>query len=552
MKSHPSKGTKGGASSFNLFAAAVTLGGFLARVWAASGTFLNPDEALHFRLANQPSLALAYRESLTASHPPLLTVVLYYWRALGTSELWLRMPLILAGVAFCWIFYKWLAEAAGGVAGFVGLVFVAFLPPIVILSAEIRQYPLLLAFLAGALYFMDAAFAGQSVGRMAAFAACLYLAMLSHYSAFWFAAALGAYALFRVFTERVRVGVVVAWIVGQVGGLALAVVLYKTHISKLGMGYAKPVLQGWMSDQFLSRSYFHAGQNPAAFLVGHSFGLFQYFFGQLAVGDLMGLLFVVGVVLLLREKIGPENLGARRLVLLLILPFAMACAVALAHLYPYGGTRHVAFLIIPAVAGVSVAVAQLAGQRWMRGVAAAAVIVGACWIFGKARQPRMERADQSTANMAAAMEFVSRNLKAGDLIFTDYQSDLVLGHYLCEQRPISFDAVPEGFEEFHCGGHQVVSDDYRTWSFQAETFPADWQRLVRGYGLKPGTTAWVSQAGWDASISEELRKRFVEFRNTNIRSFGKNIKLFTMTVGQPMPAPGSTVLPPEDDRDLRR
>ncbi len=73
-------------------AVAVTLLGFVARLWTASGTFLNPDEALHFRLANQPSLRLAYQQSLTASHPPLLTVVLYFWRTLGTSELWLRLP----------------------------------------------------------------------------------------------------------------------------------------------------------------------------------------------------------------------------------------------------------------------------------------------------------------------------------------------------------------------------------------------------------------------------------------------------------------------------
>jgi Dolichyl-phosphate-mannose-protein mannosyltransferase len=550
--SHSSKGAKSGASHFNLFAAAITLGGFLARLWAASGTFLNPDEALHFRLANQPSLALAYRESLTASHPPLLTVVLYYWRALGTSELWLRMPLILAGVAFCWMFHKWLAEAAGEVAGLVGLVFVAFLPPIVILSAEIRQYALLLAFLAGALYFLDSAFARQSVGRMAAFAACLYLAMLSHYSAFWFAAALGVYAVFRIFTERLRRGVVAAWVVGQFGGLALAVVLYKTHISKLGMGYANPVLQGWMSDQFLSRSYFHPGQNPVVFLLGHGFGVFQYFFGQLAVGDVMGLVFVGDVVLLLGEKDGRENFGARRLALLLVLPFAIACVVSLAHLYPYGGTRHVAFLIIPAVAGVSVAIAWLTGRRWMRGVAIAAAIVLACVIFGKTQQPRMERADQSTANMTAAMEFIAKNVNAPDIIFTDYQSDLVLGHYLCEQRPISFDAAPESFEEFRCEGRRVVSDDYKTWSFRAEAFPGDWQRLVQEYGLKPGTTVWVSQAGWDASISEELRGGFAEFGGIDVHSFGRNIKTFALTVGQPMPAAGTKILPSEDDRDLRR
>jgi len=183
-------------------AVAVTLLGFLARLWAASGTYLNPDEALHFRLANQPSLALAYRASLTASHPPLLTLLLYFWRAFGTSELWLRLPLILASVAFCWMFYKWSRNAAGSLASFIGLLFVAFLPPIVLLSAEIRQYPLLLAFLAGALYFLDDSFAKKSTVKIAALTLCLYLAMLSHYSAFLFAAALGIYALLRIFQER--------------------------------------------------------------------------------------------------------------------------------------------------------------------------------------------------------------------------------------------------------------------------------------------------------------------------------------------------------------
>src|SRR5260370_36891821 len=106
-------------SHADLAAIFITLLGFLFRLWTASGTFLNPDEALHFRLANQASLALAYKASLTASHPPLLTFLLYFWRAFGTSELWLRQPSVLAGTAFCWMFYYWLGKAAGHTARFV-------------------------------------------------------------------------------------------------------------------------------------------------------------------------------------------------------------------------------------------------------------------------------------------------------------------------------------------------------------------------------------------------------------------------------------------------
>ena len=193
----------------------VTLFGFLARLWAASGIFLNPDEALHFRLANQLSLALAYKESLTAAHPPLFILLLYFWRALDTSELWLRLPSVLAGAVFCWMFYKWLSKAAGTLTGFIGLLFVALLPPIVLIAAEVRQYALLLAFLISALYFLDEAFAEDSPSRMAAFSLCLYVAMLFHYSAFLFAAALGIYALFGIFTERPPSRLVATWAVGQ-------------------------------------------------------------------------------------------------------------------------------------------------------------------------------------------------------------------------------------------------------------------------------------------------------------------------------------------------
>src|SRR5258706_3328314 len=139
----------------DLAAVFITLLGFLIRLWTAFGTFLNPDEALHFRLANQLSLALAYKASLTASHPPLLTLVLYFWRALGTSELWLRLHSVLAGTVFCWMFYKWLDKAAGKPAALIGLLFVALLPPSVLLGVEIRQYALLLAFSASALYLLD-------------------------------------------------------------------------------------------------------------------------------------------------------------------------------------------------------------------------------------------------------------------------------------------------------------------------------------------------------------------------------------------------------------
>jgi len=521
-------------------AIAVILLGFLARLWTASGTFLNPDEALHFRLANQPSLQLAYQQSLTASHPPLLTVVLYFWRALGTSELWLRLPLVLAGLAFCWMFYKWLTNAAGNLTGFIGLLYVAFLPPVILLSAEIRQYPLLLAFLASALYFLQEAFTRKSAANMAEFSLCLYLAMLSHYSAFLFAAALGIYALLRMITDRPPVRVVAAWAIGQIGALVLAAFLYRTHLSKLGAGESRTVLQGWMSEFFLHRSYFEPGRdNPLLFVISHSFGVFQFVFGQLAVGDLAGLLFLAGLVFLIRGSAGPttSQTASRHLALFLILAFALVCGACLAHIYPYGGTRHSSILIIPAVAGVSIAIAHLTRGRWDRASAVAALIVALCVLFGKQHQPYMKRSDQGRRHMTEAMDWLRTNAASPDLVFTDYESELILGHYLCRQKPITFEESSQDFEAFSCDGIRVVSASYKTATlFDATSFVASWNRLVRTYRLKGGNTIWIVQAGWKVDLAEDLQTRFAEFRDMPVISFGSNIRIFKLTVGQPVPA----------------
>jgi hypothetical protein len=523
----------------NLAAIAVTLLGFLARLWTASGTFLNPDEALHFRLANQVSLALAYKQSLTAAHPPLLILLLYFWRALGTSELWLRMPSVLAGAVFCWMFYKWLSKAAGSVAGFIGLLLVTFLPPIILISAEIRQYALMLAFLASALYFLDEAFAENSAGKMAAFSLCLYVAMLFHYSAFLFAAALGIYALLKIFADRPPVRLAGTWVAGQLGGVALGIFLYKTQLSKLGAGDSRTVFEGWMSEHYLSRSYFDpARDNVLKFLVSHTFGVFQYFFGQLAIGDVIGLVFLIGVGLLLcGTGFTQDRSSSRRLGIFLLVPFVIAGGASLAHVYPYGGTRHVAFLIIPGIAGVSMTLARLAANQWRRALAITAIVLVVCAAFGKPRPPRMERTDQSRAHMDKAIEFIQRDVAPSEIIFTDYQADLILGHYLCQQRPISLDSASVNFEQFSCVGHRIVSTGYKSeWMFWANNFPRHWKQLVEAYSLKPGDTVWVFQSGWGVGLPEDLRKSFEEFRDLQFESFGANIKIFRMTVGQPMPA----------------
>ena len=298
-----------------------------------------------------------------------LTLLLYYWRALGTSELWLR----LLRCSPEWLFVGCFTNGSAMLRESCRLHRAAFRRLASADRPTIGGYaaiPLLLAFLAERSVSPRRSFREKICCQNGGFTLCLYLAMLSHYSAFLFAAALGIYAVLRIFRERRPP----AWRwFGQSDNsatLALAILSVQDPHFEAGVGESRTVLQGWMSEFFLRHSYFDsAHDNPLLFLVGHSFGVFQYFFGQLAVGDAIGILFVVGGRCFCAGKVSAYNqTSSRRLGIFLLLPFVVACGASLAHVYPYGGTRHIAFLMIPGVAGVGIAVDQLMDQRWFRAV----------------------------------------------------------------------------------------------------------------------------------------------------------------------------------------
>src|SRR6185312_13778432 len=197
----------------------VLLLAFLFRLWKASGTFLNLDEAMHFLAANKPSLVEAYRSSLNLAHPPLLILLLNVWRRFGTSELFLRLPSVITGTIFCWIFLRWLTRLLGPTVGWIGFILVGLLPVFVELSAEVRQYPLLLCFMMAAACMLELALSENSAGKMVGFFIFVYLAMLTHFSAILFAGAVGAYSLWRLVSDRPSRRIVALWIAGQAGAL---------------------------------------------------------------------------------------------------------------------------------------------------------------------------------------------------------------------------------------------------------------------------------------------------------------------------------------------
>jgi len=501
--------------------------GFFLRLREASGTFLNPDEALHFAIANQPSFSEAYRASLTLAHPPLLIFVMHFWRTLGTSEIILRLPSVIAGSAFCWIFFRWLKATLGPAAALVGTIFISLLPPLVVLSAEIRQYSLLLFFAASAALLLERGLQESSAWRIGLASICLWLAMLSHYSGLLFAAAFGIYSLMRMVRNRPPANVMAAWLLGQFIAAAIIAYLYAVQISRLkDSGLAQQAMSEW-----LRRSYFHRGHdNLLTFIFGRSFAVFQFVFGQHVVGDIAGLLFLVGVVVLLREKfVGQPSTPTRQFGMFLLLPFAVNCILAIVDRYPYGGTRHSVFLAMFALAGVSTCVVW-AVRRLIFAVALALSMIAACYAFGFHHQPYIPRDDQDLTRMRDAMQFIRTQIPPDELILVDYESDLMLGHYLCGQKPAVIGV--SDFQSFRCDNHQIISAAPLVWMFDAQSFPKIWDEFVAKYQLRPGTHVWIVQAGWGAAIAPALEHKPSDISPEQQRSFGHNISAFRLTVAQ--------------------
>jgi hypothetical protein len=534
--------------------------GFCWRLWLAHATFFNTDEAWHYSVANQDSLLAAYRASLTLAHPPLMVVVLYFWKHLGSSDVLLRLPGVLAGTIFCWVFYKWLAFLFGRAAAWCGLIFAAFLAPMIVLSAELRQYSWMLLFAVSAAYFLERALAHDSTRMMLCSVVCLWLAMLSHYSAFLFAASLGIYAIVRMISKPPAAAGMAFWITGQASGVALAVFLYTTQVAKLGAVYPGDPLRRF-GDFYLSDVYFHAGKESLPhFLYRGTFGVFRFICAQRTAGHATTLLFLAGIVLLLWSRLDstqddstknePDGSGhprrSRLLALLLVLPIFVNWVAVVAGLYPYGRTRQCVFLAIFGLAAVSVCLAKIARDRTPVAVCLAGAIVAACHLFGTPHSLDMlVTAEQRSEHMNAAIAFIRGQVSPADILFTDKPTSFQLMHYLCGPKPVSVAPSEGGFDSFGCNGLRVISTDLNDGSLTAQSFPQKLHEMQSEYTLNPAGVIWVVQGAWSSGLGEALRRNSqqpygIDFSRIEPRVFDRYIEVFKL----PPPKPIQSSVPP--------
>jgi hypothetical protein len=499
----------------------VVAAGFVLRLLAATRSYLNPDEALHYLLLNQSSAYLAYKASLTNAHPPLIYMVVYFWRFLGSSEWMLRMPSVIAGTAFCWMFYKWMGLAFGRAASWIGLILATFPPAMIGLSAELRAYALLLFWLSSALYFLERAFAEKSARMMWAFTGFLYLAILTHYSTVFFAIAAGVYVLARIADAQLPRKVISAWAIGQAGALAIYAFLYITHLSKL-----KSSIAVWSTS--FEKGYFQRDTiSLFTFTLRSTLGIFLFLFSQPYVAIAMLLCFVGGAAFFFGQKLlsNDASLQTNRLGILLLFPFIGVWCAAIAGIYPYIGSRHTVFLAPFEIAAASYLLAAICGKKLWVGFFVAALLM----VLSNSAPTEEMNKNQSRALMASAVNYMEQSIPRGDHFLLDYQSSLPFEFYFCGPKVI-FPVIPFSgdYFDFSCKGDSAVSVNH--WKLLAQTFPVEFQMMARSHGLKPGDRVWVFQSGWKTNIMTDLAAQASKFRCINPKQMGEDITITPFVV----------------------
>lgn len=466
---------------------AVMASGLALRIAAIRGTYLGSDEAVHFQLVNVSTLEDVYRATLTNAHPPLFFFLLHFWRSIDSSELFLRLLPTLFGTALIGVAWRSADRLLERRAAFFVATLVAFAPALVSLSSEVRGYTLLLFLMASALLLLERALETRSVLSMAGFSGVLGLAILTHYSALWFAAVTFVYVLLRARRERLPRRLIGWWLVLQLGVATLCVLLFRTHLGRLrGSNLESAVMN--------RAEYFFPSQEGAFdYLARQTFAFFRFFLGPRAVAAAGLLALIVGIALLLRRR-------RFATALLLALPFLLVASAGLVRLYPFGGTRHSSHLLLFAAAAIAVAAGAATGGRIWPSLLLGVLLAGISW------SSRPQPGARDRTHMTAAIDALRSNAPAGSLLFADFHSGLTLSYYLGGSDYFRENSPRGPFWKSSAGGYRLTGS-YR-WAFNAAQLASELERLGAVHRLPAGQEVWIIHVGPEIDPARVMGERF--------------------------------------------
>ncbi len=480
LRAEPTKNEQWLRRHSDLLAVAAVAAVFVIRIAAARDRYLSPDEALHVEAASAPTLVGTYENSRFLAHPPLFFLLLHVWMLAGRSEAFLRLLPMIFGVGFLWFAHRWTGRLFGRAAGLTTLLVLAFSPAFLPLSAEVRGYSLLLFLSAIALSELEKALEEGSPARMMGFSLLLFLAILTHYAALFLVLSLFLYALIRFRSDPSSRRVIRTWAAFQAAVAVLYLFLYFNQVVRLRGSEAARAMTGW-----LAASYYHPeSENVFGFLTRQTAALFRYFFGSWFAALLVFVLAAVGVFSLALKR--------RPSAILLVFPYLLGAVAGVMAVYPFGGTRHSAYILPFAAAAAGAGASALFVKRpWA--LAPGAILVTA--LFSGA--PDWSTPPRSLPRMKAAIDRLGSIAPRGSLLFADHRTAAVLTYYfggygLRDRRP--------GLS------YRIVRSP--VWAFDSGSFGDEIERMVRVHRLSAGRRFWVIRLGSDPGVGREVSRRF--------------------------------------------
>ncbi|MFP8880078.1 MAG: glycosyltransferase family 39 protein [Myxococcota bacterium] len=336
-------------------ALAITAVGFSLRLSSIRGYWNNADEGIYYRIAHAP-LAIASSMIADNAHPPL-----YYYllRAVGSvfdDFVWLRVPALLFGTLSIFALYRLGTRIGGAACGIAAAVMLALSPGAIELSQVARPYALQLLLLIGATGALLRYLQSRNPRLLVAYAIWMLAAAFTHYSSFLvltgFVVALGFAAIARHFSARELRDLAIAHVPVLIAGVAL----YSYHVEPVLLDSAmrREALGSWLG------GYFVTGLEA---LWPNFLDVFAYLAGPTLAG-------VGSIVFLI--SVGACLHGKRfALVGVCVSVVSVAAAASALSIYPFGGTRHTAYLapFLALTMGMATAVVFSMGTRAVVGSA---------------------------------------------------------------------------------------------------------------------------------------------------------------------------------------
>lgn len=477
----------------------------MIRLHGLSEYWLNPDEGIYYSTLTRLSPQGFWGEVMANAHPPLFYLIL---RTLGHVTLdfvWLRGVALVCGAASIWVLWLVGREVggrgwAGVAAGLVAAGLLALNREAIVFSQVLRPYTMLVALLGAALYHLLRYRSQPTDRHMAAYAVFASLALLTHYGAVL------AFGAFLVVVAYYHVGEQVEradWnrlAVAQAVPAAVLVGLVFVHLrNTMGsyMMYLALAPDGWLSEWLVS--------SPGD--AWRSFVSFQTLELPVALQGRAALL-------LLTSMVAAALAGNRRDRLVAVLAggaLSIALAASVAGEYPFGPTRHDAWLVVFTLPALGWLAGWVVGSG-RRAVALAAAVVVIALTFGGVVESALgdypsggSAADERAVRSDDVRSLVAERLSPDGgphLVLMSFQTfNLLMPLYARERQEIAASSPPD-LLSFSYGSRDVIVSgkwDWDGWNEVREVVRTLPTRLPTVAPDRPDRVLLLA-GGWDSSL----------------------------------------------------